>query len=369
MSPDPESRLVPVVAAAVAAGSSDQEDPPPLARERVLASASPRRTGVGERLGDGMTWPVRPAPRFPVRGRTVVVVPSWAGEMGGDGLAAALEGVVGSASKVEWVHPGEASAALESPEVGAVLWTAGLDGCFEVAADTDWGRLSTWPKAVFADADAVPLLAAVPGCAGIVAHRCPPFLAGETPRRWVEALLAFVADAAAAGTLSGLVPVDGLDGAVSGVLLGGRLDVLSRAVQERWLPAFGGAILLLRIPPHWSTGFVGGESGDSGVGGAAPRPVWEAEVAEAIARLTEAGVFDRHAAVVMGGFEHDGPIGHEIATRLANWLPPRLAARPVFAAPLLAGHDRKVFVFGGRSEIVAAAGGWTLRPLDPPRLG
>ena len=172
---------------------------------------------------------------------------------------------------------GELAAALGDPDARAVVMARGGYGLLRLLPFLDPALLAARPRPLVGFSDGTALLAYA-ARAGVAAVHGPVVTQlgnlGEGDQR---ALFDILENPNPGVLLTGLGPV--IPGRASGPLLGGNLEVFSRLIGTRYLPALDGAILFLE---------------DLG-----ERPY---RIDRMLTALDLAGVFDAVSAVVVGDF-------------------------------------------------------------------
>lgn len=227
-------------------------------------------------------------------------------------------------------------AAVADPETRAVLMARGGHGLLRIGHRIDRALLRAHPKPIVAFSDGVVLLARA-AQAGIVAIHGPMVnQLGRVPAEDRDALFALLESPEPRLLAAGLEPLR--PGKVSGRLLGGNLEMLSRLLGTALLPDLDGAVLVLE------------EIGE--------RPY---RIDRLLCHLELAGVFARVAAVVVGDLLacEEPPRSPLHVPTAAEVVRERLSPLPIPVAlglPVGHGPRNRALPYGARVELDNAAG-------------
>ncbi|HEY4395549.1 MAG TPA: LD-carboxypeptidase [Polyangia bacterium] len=172
---------------------------------------------------------------------------------------------------------GALRAALEEPDVAAVIMARGGYGLLRLLPFLEPGLFTRRPRALVGFSDGTALLAAAARAGVASVHGPVVTQLGNVPDGDRDALYARLETAGPAPLFDGLEEV--IPGRVQGPLVGGNLEVFSRLVGTPYLPDLSGAILFFE---------------DLG-----ERPY---RIDRMITHLDLAGVFGAVSAVVLGDF-------------------------------------------------------------------
>jgi muramoyltetrapeptide carboxypeptidase len=228
----------------------------------------------------------------------------------------------------------ELQAALEDPEVQAVIAARGGYGTMRLLTKLDAGRFARAPKVLVGFSDLTALLA-WGHAAGVASIHGPMTVQlPRLPDADLQLLFKLLEDPAPVGEwASSLQPLRG--GQAEGVLLGGNLELITRLVGTPWALPLAGAILFIEE-----------------VGEAPYR------IDRQLTHLALAGAFDGVRGVIVGELtrcEDKEGYGRKAEEVIAEQIS-RLGVPAVVGAPLGHGYVNRSLPFGGRARLDADRG-------------